>query len=172
MKWLRNRDSTSPPRNQGNFCEFNENIFFWTEKRRSPSLYLPSLVASLQSNSVSKTFHQGWNTLKVLDCPFLMASSSLLPPSTDNNTFSPCASYMSRIKLSRLLRTAVCSARDALFGIVSIHDSGHTYIGSRIQGKCGYPCLTPNVMLPISVCSAQDSLLGISICETGKIYTG
>ena len=167
MKWLRNRDSTSPHRNQGNFCEFNENIFFWKEKRRSPRLSLPSLVASLQPNSVSKTFHQGWNTLKVLDCPFLMASSYFLPPSTNNNAFSPRASYISKIKLSRLLRTAVCSVRDTLLGIVSIHD-----FKARIQGKCGYPCLTPNALLPIAVCSAQDSLIGISIYETGKIYTG
>ena len=32
----------------------------------------------------------------------------------------------------------------------------------RIEGKCGYPCLTPNALLHnIAVCSAQDALLGI-----------
>ena len=72
-----------------------------------------------------------------------------------------------------LLRTAVCSARDALLGIVSIHESGHTYMGQIIQGKCGYPCFTPNALFPIAVCSAQDALLGIvSIYEAGQTYTG
>ena len=42
----------------------------------------------------------------------------------------------------------------------------------RIQGKCGYPCLTPNALPRIAVCSAQDVLLGIvSIYEAGQIYT-
>ena len=32
----------------------------------------------------------------------------------------------------------------------------------RIEGKCGYPCLTPNALVhSIAVCSAQDALLGI-----------
>ena len=32
----------------------------------------------------------------------------------------------------------------------------------RIEGKCGYPCLTPNALVHnIAVCSAQDALLGI-----------
>ena len=43
----------------------------------------------------------------------------------------------------------------------------------RIQGKCVYPCLTPNVQLRIGVCSAQDALLRIvSIYQAGQIYTG
>ena len=40
-------------------------------------------------------------------------------------------------------------------------------------GKCGYPCLTPNALLRIAVCSARDALLGkISIYEAGKICAG
>ena len=43
----------------------------------------------------------------------------------------------------------------------------------RIQGKCGYPRLTPNALLRIVVCSAEDALLGIvSIFKTGHIYKG
>ena len=34
---------------------------------------------------------------------------------------------------------AVCSARDALLGIISIYKAGHTYTGQRIQArKCSY----------------------------------
>ena len=49
-----------------------------------------------------------------------------------------------------------------------------TLVGlQRIQGKCGYLCLTPNALLRIAVCSAQDVPLGIvSIYESGKTYTG
>ena len=49
-----------------------------------------------------------------------------------------------------------------------------TLVGlQRIQGKCGYLCLTPNALLRIAVCSAQDAPLGIvSIYEAGKTYTG
>ena len=74
--------------------------------------------------------------------------------------------------MNALLRTAMCSAGDALLGIVSIHKSGHTYMGQRIHGKCGYPCLTLNALLSIAICSAQDALLGtVSIHETGQTYT-
>ena len=42
----------------------------------------------------------------------------------------------------------------------------------RIQGKRGYPCLTPNGLLRAAVCSARDVLFGIvSIYETGRTYT-
>ena len=34
-----------------------------------------------------------------------------------------------------LVRMAVCSARDALLGIVSIHEAGQIYVGQRIQAK-------------------------------------
>ena len=74
--------------------------------------------------------------------------------------------------MNALLRTAMCSAGDVLLGIVSIHKSGHTYMGQRIHGKCGYPCLTLNALLSIAICSAQDALLGtVSIHETGQTYT-
>ena len=44
-------------------------------------------------------------------------------------------------------------------------------MGQRIQGKCGYPCLTPNALHPIAICSAQDALLGIApLYETRKTY--
>ena len=67
----------------------------------------------------------------------------------------------------------MCSAGDALLGIVSIHEAGHTYKGKRIQGKCGYPCLTRYVLLRLAVCSVPDALLGIvSIYEAGYTYTG
>ena len=42
----------------------------------------------------------------------------------------------------------------------------------RIQGKCGYPCLTPNGLLCIAVYSDQDALLGIvSIYECPTPYS-
>ena len=72
-----------------------------------------------------------------------------------------------------LLHIAMCFARIALLGIVSIHEIGHTYKGSTIQGKCGYPYLTPNTLLRIAACSARDTLNGIvSIYEAGHSYTG
>ena len=78
-----------------------------------------------------------------------------------------------RLTPNVILRTAVSSARDASIGIVSIHESGHTYLGKRVQGKCGYLSLTPNALLPIAVCSAQDAPLGIvSIYKAGQTYTG
>ena len=41
----------------------------------------------------------------------------------------------------------------------------------RIQGKCGYLCLTPNALVCIAVCS-QDALLGIvSIYECPTPYS-
>ena len=53
------------------------------------------------------------------------------------------------------------------------HEAGHTYKGQRIQGKCSYPCYTPNALLRITVCSARYALLGIvSINVAGHIYTG
>ena len=65
------------------------------------------------------------------------------------------------------------SARDALLGIVSIHEAEHTFKGQRIQIKCGYPCLTPNALLRIAMRSARDALLGIvSIHEAGHTYKG
>ena len=54
----------------------------------------------------------------------------------------------------------MCSAQDALIGITSIHEAGHT-CSWWIQGKCGYACITPNAIPRIAVCSAQDALLGI-----------
>ena len=64
-------------------------------------------------------------------------------------------------------------ARDTLLGIVSILEVGHTYKCQRIQGKCTYPCKTPNALRRIAVCSTQDALLRIvSICEAGHTYTG
>ena len=54
----------------------------------------------------------------------------------------------------------MCSAQDALLGITSIHEAGHT-CSWWIQGKCGYACITPNAIPRIAVCSAQDALLGI-----------
>ena len=90
--------------------------------------------------------------------------------------------WLSCLTLNALLRKAVCSAQDALLGIVSIYDARQTYRGQRksysgwthrIQGKFGYLCLTPNALLRIAVCSARDSLLGIvSIYEVGQIYAG
>ena len=60
----------------------------------------------------------------------------------------------------------------ALLGKESIHEAGHTYKGKKNQGKCSYPCLTPNALLRIAVCSARDALLGIaSIYEGGHTYT-
>ena len=42
----------------------------------------------------------------------------------------------------------------------------------RIQGKSGYPCLTPKALLHIAVCSAQDALLRIvSIYECPTPYS-
>ena len=42
----------------------------------------------------------------------------------------------------------------------------------KIQSKCGYPCLNPNVLLPVAVCSAQDALVGIvSIYEFPTPYS-
>ena len=42
----------------------------------------------------------------------------------------------------------------------------------RIQGKCGYSCLTPNALLRIAVYSSQDALLGIvSIYECPTPYS-
>ena len=72
-----------------------------------------------------------------------------------------------------LLRTAACSAWDALLWIVSIHEGGHTYKEFRNQGKCGYPCLTPNALLCMAVCTARDALLGrVPLCKAGHTYTG
>ena len=42
-----------------------------------------------------------------------------------------------------------------------------------IQGKCGYPCLTPNALLRKAVCSARDVLLRtVSIYKAGQTYNG
>ena len=72
-----------------------------------------------------------------------------------------------------ILHIGVCSARDALFGVVSINEAGHTYGKYRIQGKCGYLCLSPNALLCIAICSVEDAILGIvSIYEAGDTYTG
>ena len=66
----------------------------------------------------------------------------------------------------------MCSARDALFGIVSINEAEHTFKGQRIQSKCGYPCLSPNALLRMAMYSARDALLGIVfIYEAGHTYT-
>ena len=65
----------------------------------------------------------------------------------------------------------MCSALDALLGIVSKHEDGHAYKAQKIQGKCGYTCLTPNALLCIAVCSARDALIGIvSIYKAGQVY--
>ena len=86
------------------------------------------------------------------------------------------------LTLNVLLHIAVCSAPDALLGIVSICEAGRpipgrqnlTPVGTyRIQCKCGYPCLTLNTLLHIVVCSARDALFGIvSIYEAWETYTG
>ena len=55
----------------------------------------------------------------------------------------------------------MCPSRDALLGIIYIHEAGYTYRWWRIQGKCGYPCVTPNAILRIVVRSARHALLGI-----------
>ena len=42
-----------------------------------------------------------------------------------------------------------------------------------MQGQCGYPCLTPNALLPIAAGSNQEALLGIiSVYEARQTYTG
>ena len=55
-----------------------------------------------------------------------------------------------------LLRIAICSARDAQLGIVSIYKAGHTYTGQRNQArKCGY--LKQGIRSPSSVASSFNS---------------
>ena len=60
----------------------------------------------------------------------------------------------------------MCLDRDVLVGIVSIHEAGHTYKGWGIQSKCGYPCLSPNGLLRIAVCSARNALLGNAVIQS------
>ena len=55
-----------------------------------------------------------------------------------------------------LLSIAVCSARDALLGIVSIYKAGYTYTGQLNQArKCGY--LKQGIRSISSVASSFDS---------------
>ena len=56
----------------------------------------------------------------------------------------------------------MCSARDVLLGIISIHEAGHTYKG-RVENSSQTWLFLPysERLLPIAVCSTQDALLGI-----------
>ena len=69
------------------------------------------------------------------------------------------SSIYPRLTPNAMLCIAVCSARDALLGTVSIHRARHTYKGYRIQEKYGYPSLIPNARLRKAICSARDALL-------------